>query len=137
MTNISELIESCPCDVVFGEWPDVNYGMCDYDPFCYIRIQESRPQYQQEAVLAHEIGHARCKANKCGCMQNTGAAREYRAQKFALTWLLKHENKPALSFLIDIIEEVLEDNPDSAHGLANKRIMKLKLWEKCKKFVDS
>ena len=138
MTKIEKLVELCPCEVEFGEWWYVDYGAYDSKPFCTPRVQieKAHPLYMQEAVLAHETGHALCDKHKCRCRKHDGALGEFHAQKFALSTLLNHNNKLALIFLMDIIE-MDADEGNGPHERADRQVMKLKLWEKCKKFTES
>jgi len=83
-----------------------------------------------------------CDKNKCKCFLKvrkdgyTNSLAEQHAHKFALKWLLDNKCKRALKYLIKIIpgdSQYLKSDP---HKTAAKRIMKLKLFQKCLDFVE-
>lgn len=138
MTPIDRILSICPCPVIFGEWFWMNYGMYDYRQFTNKRIQidQTKPKHVQIAVLAHEVGHALCDAKNCRCRRANSTLSEFHAQLFALSTLLEHKSKKALNFLISIIEEEAASG-NSIHARADRHIMRLFLWKKCKRFADS
>ena len=141
MNVIKRLIELSPCVVQFTS------VMHYYGEFCHpdeaenhIKVYSGAKEYEQIAVLAHEIGHALCEEKKCKCRKSLPgdhAPTEYHAMKFGLNWLLKHRHKESLMWEVDNLEKwsvFCQCSPD--HQKAARKVMKLKLWKKCKKFIE-
>ena len=147
MNVIKKLIELSPCKVIFGQWLDVYYGAYDYSNFSAgvqkteIQIEVNHPIHEQIAVLAHELGHALCAQKGCKCrlkhkeygsmIITDEVLTEYHAFKYALTWLLKHKQKKSLQWVMPFMGK--EWGP---HLIAVRKVKKLKLWEKCKRFIE-
>ena len=64
------------------------------------------------------------------------ALSEYHAMKFASKWLLDNQCKEAMKNHVGLTEAQSRDE-SGPHAEAAKRLVKLKLWEKCKKFAES
>ena len=83
--------------------------------------------------MIHENTHAVHYANKCKCKQKR-QLEEYHASKEVLIQLLKEKDKTALRWAVEHIEICIGFDDYTYKPVAQK-IMKLKLWQKCKKFV--
>ena len=101
-----------------------------------IEVSENLQQSQRIAILSHEVGHALCFEKKCKCFENSDIAkREIHAHKYSLRFLLKHEQKESLKWLINDIEE-----RSAKYDLWEKilkHLIKSKLWQKCLNFVNN
>ena len=99
-----------------------------------IEIDKSLQQHQRIAVLSHEVGHALCFEKDCKCFEGRDIIqREFHAHKYALKFLLKYKQKKALKWMMKDIIERSHDNPFFEKPL--KRLMKLKLWQKCLDYI--
>lgn len=143
--NIKSLIHLSPVPIYFMETMRIS-DFCgtfwkgtknDGDGKPYIEIHAKLEDYQKIAILAHEIGHAKCYEKNCKCMKNSDhTEREIHATKFELRWLLKCKQKNSLRWeMNDIIKQVNGCTLRLYYLKAAKHIMKLKLWQKCLDYV--
>lgn len=128
--------------VVFVEYVSNNYNFFGNrlygsyyrwaSPKPYIEINKDCPKEMQRATLIHENTHAKCHAKNCKC-QNNKALSEYHAFRETLIQSLKEKDINALRLTIEQIEGLAEWT--DYYGKACRKIMKLRLWQKCKMFV--
>ena len=105
----------------------------------YIELLDSLKEHEKIATLAHEIGHALCNEKNCKCLkiyEKNPVLTEIHAFKCELKWLLKHKQKEALKYEIRGLKSYIENRSDHYVDVA-KRIMKLKLWQKCLNFINN
>lgn len=141
--KIEQLIQLSPVPVEFvdtlnnSHFAGAYYHAKEYAGKPRIKIVNELDNNEKMVTLIHEIAHAKCDAKGCKCMKNPDrTVREYHANKFTLTWLLKHKQKELLKQEMDVII-------GQANGLSNyeyyveaaKHIMKLKLWHKCLNYI--
>jgi Zn-dependent peptidase ImmA (M78 family) len=145
MTKLKILEKLSPCEI---EYTFTDYGRYTFDysdenmEINLIKIDLTLKEHEKLAILAHEMGHALCDKNKCKCfseirknMNGVSSLAEYHAHKFALKWLLDNGCKRALRYYIKTIRKLSKPPIIEAYIKAAKRIMKLKLWQKCLDFV--
>ena len=100
-----------------------------------IVIDTSFEPYEQFAILAHEIQHAKCFKNNCKC-RNGGkkADREFCAFKAGIRRCFGY--KKALLFTINTMRDksIWAQYPE--HAKACRRIIKTKLWQKALKIAE-
>ena len=136
-----EQLSPVPVTTTTIEHPDdlgVFYWGNSKAPFSGRRIEISNrlSQSQHIAVMAHEVGHALCYDKRCKCFDNPNIVeRETHAHKYALKFLLKHEQKKALKWMIEDIKE-RSNHDNHIFRMALKHIMKLKLWQKCLDYIE-
>ena len=143
--NIEELIQLSPVPVKFTNdiynphFAGVYYEgeTKGYTGKARIEIADDLTNCQKIRVLVHEIGHAICDMKNCKCMSNPDhVKREIHANKFVLSWLLKHKQKEALKQ--EILQLEGQANGQTCYGYyekAAKHVMKLKLWQKCINYI--
>lgn len=102
-----------------------------------IEIFDDLTDCRKMITLVHEIGHAQCDAKNCECMNNPDhAQREIHANKFTLSWLLKHKQKEALDREMNNITQQANDNTCyEYYAKAAKHVIALKLWQKCLSYI--
>lgn len=134
---IDKLIKLSPVPVNFVDTIQHAGNYCydsgKYEKDAHINVYTEQKEYKKIGTLAHEISHAMCDADNCGCIKSLREEREIHAYVFELNWLLKHKQKEALEHVIHKLTNFTEGNDYYAE--AAKHIMKLKLWKKCLKFV--
>ena len=142
MNAIERLIELSPCKVEFvnlGFYYGGQYWNLSHFPTnSKIQINNTLQKFQQLGHLAHEVGHALCETSGCKCfVEDDEDLREYHGYKYALGWLLKHKCKDALQDHCSVMVKITSlYNSNDPHVKAIHKMMKLKLWEKCKKFIE-
>ena len=152
MTKIEMLIELCGCNVEFDvarhdKRDNVacvgRYSWAVGSLSCNISVSHTKSEAAKLATLAHETGHALCDANGCACKvdviakKGTTAESERHAIKFTMQWLLDNKCKDAMIWQIKMVEQEADGPCHAVHTEAYQDTMKLKLWEKCKKFAKS
>ena len=103
----------------------------------YIEILNRLDDCEKIRTLIHEIAHANCGAKNCKCMKNPDhTKREIHANRFVLSWLLKHKQKEALKEEMEQLTQQANGNTCRAYyEKAAKHIIKLKLWHKCLDYI--
>ncbi len=104
----------------------------------FIFINKELNLCEQLCCLFHEIKHYECTIKECYCIERKiGDIEEYHAIKFELEMGLYYSIKKGIKFTIDLAERcVLKYPSDNCHHIASVRIQKIKLWKKCKKFIE-
>lgn len=104
----------------------------------HIEYRSDLTEEEKLLDLVHEVGHAVCDKNDCRCMRSTKYKwmREYHAAIFSLKWWLKRKDKRHLKLTI---EDIKIWRTYSIHNgiyqKATKKVVKLKLWQKCLNFI--
>ncbi|MCK5611627.1 hypothetical protein KAR91_57685 [Candidatus Pacearchaeota archaeon] len=107
----------------------------DFDANHHIGIKDDLKDYQKIAVLIHEIGHAKCDKKNCDCMKNPNHKyREIHAYMYELKWLLKHNQREGLNWIVNKLIDIANWEP-GYYTEAAKHIMKTKLWQKCLRYI--
>lgn len=143
--NIKQLIQLSPVPVEFvHEMDNPNFigvyyqgKIKGYTGKACIEILDELDNCQKVAVLVHEIAHANCDVKNCKCMKNMDhTEREIHANKFVLSWLLKHKQKEALKREINGLTQQANGCTNYKYYIkAAKHVMGLKLWQKCLDYV--
>ncbi len=150
--EIKRLIELCGCEVVLDSRDDRlstpgfsgckgSYWWSEEIRLPNIELGPAVSAAARLACLAHEVGHALCETKHCSCeagarkVRGTTTLSEYHAMKFASKWLLDNRCLDAMQNHISLIEAQASRRP-SPHRTGARRLMKLKLWEKCKNYAD-
>lgn len=101
-----------------------------------IEVKKDIPQYQQIAMLYHELGHANCHKNKCKCFTPAKQNRvlsEIHAHRYTLEHLLKNKYHKALEWYVyQIVRISTSQNSCLYVRQAAQTIMRNKLYETCK-----
>ena len=139
-TTIDDLIKTSPVPVNFtseigesGVESAIRMGVFYFDP-PRIEILSSLSDWQKLTTLIHEISHAKCHKEKCGCddvADKSGA--EIHAYRYTLEWLLKNKRRKTLRS--EMKHLVKQSDREDYYGKVAKHIMKLELWQKCLKYV--
>lgn len=107
----------------------------DFDAEHHIEIDDNLPNYKKIAVLIHEISHAECDKENCDCMKNPNHKyREIHAYTYELKWLLEHEQKKGLNWVMNKLKSWAKYDSD-CYAEAAKHIMKTELWQKCLDYI--
>ena len=100
-----------------------------------IGIQRDLLQYQQIAMLYHELGHADCHKRKCRCFTPAKQNRklsEIHAHKYTLEHLLKDGYHKALKWYINQVVKMPTESDNCLYvRQAALTVIKSKLFEEC------
>jgi len=161
MNPLDQLIELSPYPVIFAPGEELVFDVFGFAGFMvnsntvagylspgpprtkkmYIKMNVNISKSAQISTLAHEIGHALCSVNNCKCQEDDHKIlAEHHANMFCLKYLLKTKQAEPIKAYINLIERQASFKAFDSRFVrakeAAKKIMKLKLWEKCKKFVE-
>lgn len=134
--NFNTIAKKCPCPVILTR-NCLNTTSYYYSKAVYAnkrRIEiNSMGNYAEDIVsLIHEKVHAEHETKKCKCMNLTNRTlAEYHAYKEGLQIALKSGKKAIIKKTILLIKSQAELNYPNEHTSAAKRVMKLKIWQKC------
>ena len=135
-----QLIVQCPCPVNTikisseNESIGVYYAKRSYAPA--IEIYSRRNQSEDVVNLIHEKIHADHDAKNCECMVSYDKTlAEYHAYKEGLQIILKFNSKHIIREALLLIRGQTELFQECCHKTAAKKVMKLKIWEKCENYL--
>ncbi len=136
MTFLAELKRTSPCRVQERAFiPSMGQYWWKRSIKHGIELQTDLTEVGKEAVLVHELGHQRCDAKNCQCMEsvNDHVEAEIHAELYALHFLLKHRRIRALAFRIDLHIFGWNTLP---YAEALQVIKTRKIYKRCEKAIE-
>jgi len=138
----SQLVSDCSIPVIVKQTNDEAYGgyysKRNYPSNCRIEINSLDNIAHDIVSLLHEQVHYRHENENCRCMNRScRTLAEYHAYKEGLQAAIKLGNKDIIKETILLIQGQAEKNFTNSHRTAAKKVMRLKLWQKALKWLDT